>query len=144
MTVKDIFALRKQGKIEEAYEAIRPIYREHKGHYTTICMFACGSDMFRLRVQQGRFYEATKIYAALKRMLPMLDDKDGRAAGFSCTMPAVSSDGCDGNGPQHTAVPPPVVCPAVLPLLVCSAVPPPRPSTRASRRLSNASRLIRG
>ena len=29
MTVKDIFALRKQGKIEEAYEAIRPIYREH-------------------------------------------------------------------------------------------------------------------
>lgn len=82
MTVKDIFALRKQGKIEEAYEAIRPIYREHKGHYTTICMFACGSDMYRLRGQQGRFYEATKIYAALKRMLPMLDDKDGRAAGF--------------------------------------------------------------
>ena len=33
MTVKDIFALRKQGKIEEAYEAIRPIYREHKGKY---------------------------------------------------------------------------------------------------------------
>lgn len=32
-TVKDIFALRKQGKIEEAYEAIRPIYREHKGKY---------------------------------------------------------------------------------------------------------------
>ena len=31
VNVKDIFALRKQGKIEEAYDAIRPIYREHKG-----------------------------------------------------------------------------------------------------------------
>ena len=47
MTVKDIFALRKQGKIEEAYEAIRPIYREHKGKYTTLCMFWTASDMLK-------------------------------------------------------------------------------------------------
>lgn len=38
LKVKDIFALRKQGKIEEAYEAIRPIYKEHKGRFTTLCM----------------------------------------------------------------------------------------------------------
>ena len=35
MTVQDIFALRKQGKIEEAYDAIRPIYREHRGSKKT-------------------------------------------------------------------------------------------------------------
>jgi hypothetical protein len=44
-TVKEIFALRKQGKIEEAYEAIRPIYREHKGKYTTLCMFWVAADV---------------------------------------------------------------------------------------------------
>ena len=38
MTVKEIFELRKQGRIEEAYEAIRPIYATHKGRYTTLCM----------------------------------------------------------------------------------------------------------
>ena len=31
MEVKDIFELRKQGKIEEAYNAIRPMYAAHKG-----------------------------------------------------------------------------------------------------------------
>ena len=32
MTVKEVFELRKQGKIEEAYEAIRPMYAVHKGN----------------------------------------------------------------------------------------------------------------
>ena len=39
MEVRDVFELRKQGKIEEAYNAIRPMYAAHKGHYTTIAMF---------------------------------------------------------------------------------------------------------
>lgn len=39
MTVKEIFELRKQGRIEEAYEAIRPMYAAHRGRYTTLCMF---------------------------------------------------------------------------------------------------------
>ena len=82
MNVRDIFELRKQGKIEEAYEAIRPIYKEHKGKYTTLCMFWTAADVFKLRVQQKRFYEATKIFQALRRVLPNIDDKDGHAAGF--------------------------------------------------------------
>ena len=74
MTVKDIFALRKQGKIEEAYEAIRPIYREHKGRFTTLCMFWTASDVFKLRLEQGRVEEAEKIYKAMLRIQPSVDD----------------------------------------------------------------------
>ena len=83
MTVKDIFALRKQGKIEEAYEAIRPIYREHKGRFTTLCMFWVASDVFKLRLEQGRIEEAEKIYKALQRLIPSIeDDEKHSAAGF--------------------------------------------------------------
>ena len=82
MTVQEIFALRKQGKIEEAYEAIRARYATYRGKYTTLCMFWVASDVFKLRVQQKRFYEATKIFQALRRVLPNIDDKDGHAAGF--------------------------------------------------------------
>lgn len=76
MNVKDIFALRRQGKIEEAYEAIRPIYREHKGKFTTLCMFWVASDVFKLRLEQKRIEEAEKIYEALKRLVPKVDEID--------------------------------------------------------------------
>ena len=83
MDVKDIFALRKQGKIEEAYEAIRPLYREHKGRFTTLCMFWVASDVFKLRLEQGRIEEAEKIYKALQRLIPSIeDDEKHSAAGF--------------------------------------------------------------
>lgn len=91
MTVKDIFALRKQGRIEEAYEAIRPIYREHKGRFTTLCMFWTASDVLKLRLEQKRVEEAEKIYEALKRMLPRIEEIEvsddqshhkGQARGF--------------------------------------------------------------
>lgn len=82
MMVKDIFALRKQGKVEEAYEAIRPIYREHKGKFTTLCMFWVASDVFKLRLEQKRIEEAEKIYRALERLVPSIEDKDGKAKGF--------------------------------------------------------------
>ena len=36
MTVKEVFELRKQGKIEEAYEAIRPMYAVHQCKYTSL------------------------------------------------------------------------------------------------------------
>lgn len=76
MEVKDIFELRKQGKIEEAYEAIRPMYAVHQGHYTTIAMFWCASDMIKLRIKQQRVDEALKIFQALQRLYPNLDDAD--------------------------------------------------------------------
>lgn len=73
MTVKEIFALRKQGKIEDAYEAIRPMYAAHKGKYTTLCMFWVASDVFKLRLEQKRGDEAEKIYRALERLLPFVE-----------------------------------------------------------------------
>lgn len=79
MTVKEVFELRKQGKIEEAYEAIRPMYAVHKGHYTTLCMFWTANDVLKKRVKEGRTEEAGKIFEALLRMLPTVDDRDGRA-----------------------------------------------------------------
>jgi hypothetical protein len=82
MTVKEIFELRKQGRIEEAYAAIRARYATYRGKYTTLCMFWTAADVFKLRIQQKRFYEATKIFQALRRVLPNIDDKDGHAAGF--------------------------------------------------------------
>ena len=74
--MKEIFELRKRGQVEAAYEAIRPIYAAHKGRYTTLCMFWVASDVFKLRVEQGRIEEAEKIYWALKRLVPLLEEYD--------------------------------------------------------------------
>lgn len=63
MEVSDVLRLRKQGRIEEAYEAIKPMYAVHKGHYTTIAMFWVGVDMMRLRYKSGK----TKCDALIKR-----------------------------------------------------------------------------
>ena len=82
MTVKEIFDLRKQGKIEEAYEAIRPMYRVHKGYYTSLCMYHCAKDVFHLRLAEGCIDEAEKIYQALERLVPFIDDRDGSVAKF--------------------------------------------------------------
>lgn len=82
MTVKQIFELRKEGRIEEAYEAIKPMYAVHKGKYTSICMFWTASDIFKLRLEQGRIDEATKIFHALKRVLPYVNDSEGIAMAF--------------------------------------------------------------
>lgn len=79
MTVKEIFELRKQGHIEEAYEAIRPMYAVHQGKYTTLAMFWTAHDILRKRLKEKRAAEAISIFEALLRVLPAIDDKDGRA-----------------------------------------------------------------
>ena len=79
MTVKEIFDLRKQGKIEEAYEAIRPMYAVHQGKYTTLCMFWTAHDILKKRLQEKHLDEAEKIFKALLRILPNIEDKDGSA-----------------------------------------------------------------
>lgn len=75
MEVRDIFRLRKEGKIEEAYDLIREKYKTYHGHYTTLCMFWCASDVLQLRVEEGRMDEAKQILAALERMLPHMPDE---------------------------------------------------------------------
>lgn len=79
MTVKEIFELRKQGRIEEAYEAIRPMYAVHQGKYTTLCMFWTANDILKKRIKERRLDEAEKIFKALLRVLLNIEDKDGKA-----------------------------------------------------------------
>ena len=67
MTVKEIFDLRKQGRIEEAYEAIKPLYAAHKGKYTTLCMFWTATDIFKLRLDQKRLDEALITHQGSKK-----------------------------------------------------------------------------
>lgn len=96
MTVKEIFELRKQGRIEEAYDAIRPMYTAHRGRYTTLRMFWTAADVFKLRLDQGRTDEAAKILEALKRMLPNVEavnkELDTQAAAKATSTPAATSD----------------------------------------------------
>ena len=116
MTVKEIFDLRKQGKIEEAYEAIRPMYAAHKGRYTTLCMFWTAADVFKLRLEQKRVDEAEKILEALKRMLPRIEeitkeldkqrDQKGKASSTAETKDVVAKKAdenlpWESNKPQH-------------------------------------------
>ncbi len=60
MTVKEVFDLRKEGKLEEAYAAIRPMYAVHQGKYTTLCMFWTASDILKNRLQEKRTGDAEK------------------------------------------------------------------------------------
>lgn len=76
MDVKDVFELRRQGRTEDAYAAILPLYAAHKGHYTTIAMFWVGVDMMRLRYQQRRLEEAYMIFKSLMRLYPTMKDTD--------------------------------------------------------------------
>lgn len=82
MTIKEVFQLRKQGKIEEAYEAIKPIYARYRGKYTTMCMFWTARDIFNIRMSEGRVEEAGKIFEALKRVAVGMDDKDRHVTSF--------------------------------------------------------------
>lgn len=77
MTVKDVFELRKQGRIEEAYGIIRSIYAGDKGPYASLAMFWTAVDVFKKRITENRIDEAYKILLALERMLPHVPDKEG-------------------------------------------------------------------
>jgi len=86
MTVKDVFQLRKEGRIEEAYDAIRPLYASDKGPYTSLAMFWTATDILKKRLKENRQDEAKKIFLALERMLPNVPDKEGwvRKAFVNC------------------------------------------------------------
>lgn len=77
MTVREVFQLRKQGLIEEAYEAIRSLYAVERGPYTSLAMFWTAVDILRKRIGEGKKDEAQKIYLALDRLLPNVPDKEG-------------------------------------------------------------------
>ena len=86
MTVKEIFDLRREGKIEEAYNAILPMYRVHHGKYTSLAMFWCAVDMMNLLLGKAVdtteeslafLAEAEKIHMSLQRLAPKIYDESG-------------------------------------------------------------------
>ena len=86
MTVKEVFELRREGKIEEAYNTILPMYKVHHGKYTTLAMYWCAVDMAQLLLSrttdnssaaEQHLREAEKIYASLQRLLPKVYDDSG-------------------------------------------------------------------
>lgn len=79
MEVRDVFALRKEGRTEEAYKAIIPMYKTHQGHYTTLAMFWVANDMLQLTLTEKRNTEAVRIFKALCNVYRKLDDNDGKA-----------------------------------------------------------------
>lgn len=72
--------MRKNGQFEQAYAAVLPMYKEHHGHYTTLCMFWTATDVMRLRIADGRCAEAEQLMAALRHLYPNLQDRDHVAA----------------------------------------------------------------
>ena len=89
MTVKEIFELRKEGRVEEAYNAILPMYKVHHGKYTSLAMFWCAVDMMNLLLGKvvdssenslAALSQAEKIYLSLQRLAPKLYDETGSCA----------------------------------------------------------------
>ena len=78
MTTRDIFELRRQGRIEEAYDVIRHISAEDKRKYTTLCMFWTAHDILKKRIREQRTEEAERIFQALRRVAPNTDDREGK------------------------------------------------------------------
>jgi hypothetical protein len=86
MTVQEVFDLRRAGKVDEAYEAIIPMYRVHHGRYTTLAMFWCAVDKMNLLLTRvtsaddeslAALDEAERIFKSLERLYPNLNDEQG-------------------------------------------------------------------
>lgn len=69
MTIDDIFEFRRQGRVEEAYEAARSLYAVDKGPHASTAMYLTASDMLQQYVADGCLTEADRIRQALERLL---------------------------------------------------------------------------
>lgn len=85
MTVKQIFEMRRAGRVEEAYDAILPLYRVHHGKYTTLAMFWCAVDKLNLLLTRvvgdddnsvNSLQEAERIMLSLERLYPTMRDEE--------------------------------------------------------------------
>jgi Holliday junction resolvase-like predicted endonuclease len=106
MTVKDVFELRRQGLVEEAYNAARSLYALDKDAYTASAMFWTAVDMLKLRANEDNTDEARKIYFALNRLLNGIEDENGwmHEAMEKCSTLLEKGEnrkGLSGNGPEH-------------------------------------------
>ena len=106
MTVEDVFELRKDGRIEEAYDAIRSLYAVDKGPFASTAMFWTAVDVLKIRIGDAKIDEAQKIMLALRRMLPNVPDKQGwvKHSFENCLRlleKAQNRESLSSHGPQH-------------------------------------------
>ncbi len=80
MEVRDIFAMRKEGRAEEAYAEISKLYAVHHGPHTTLCMFWCASDLLRLRAKEENAAEVRRLLGQMVTIYPSINDEDCRGA----------------------------------------------------------------
>lgn len=80
MEVRDVFAMRKEGKVEEAFQAISEIYAVHQGPHTNLCMFWCASDMFKLYAKQKDAQKARRMLGLMVKTYLTISDDDHLAA----------------------------------------------------------------
>lgn len=78
VTAKEIFSLRKHGQYKDAYDAARLLYATDKSQYASSTMFWAAVDMLKMKVREGRMYEAQKIFLALQRLSGVLVDERDR------------------------------------------------------------------
>lgn len=76
ITAKEIFELRHDGRIEEAYEAARELYAVDKGQYASSAMFWTAVDVLKARINEGNTEKASIILQALERLMPNLRDSN--------------------------------------------------------------------
>jgi len=69
MTISDVYALRRQGRVVEAYETARRIYAEDKGPAASTIMYLTAVDMQQKLKDEGQTDAADKISKALERLL---------------------------------------------------------------------------
>ena len=80
MTVNDVLELRRNGRLEEAYDRIRALYAHDKGVFISLAMFWIATDILKKRIGEGRLGEAEKILLALERMQERLPS-DNKSVG---------------------------------------------------------------
>jgi uncharacterized protein (TIGR00252 family) len=68
MTIQQIKEQCSQGRLEQAYAAIRELYATDKSPQTAETMFSVAVEILKKRVEQKRMDEARKILMALERM----------------------------------------------------------------------------
>ena len=77
MNVSEVYELRRQGRVEEAYDIIREIYAADKSAYVSNAMFWTAFDVLKKRVNEHRLKEASKIFLAMDRLLRSTNDENG-------------------------------------------------------------------
>lgn len=86
MEVRDIFEMRKEGRYEEAYQAIVRLYAVHQGPHTNLCMFWCTHDLLKLRLKEKRMDESRRLLYQLVKALSTCrrPSVDGQQGDYQC------------------------------------------------------------